>query len=165
MERPAPLEYAVLGGHEPDPRCPGWYDALDLALRFDDGTVALTGLRTVGYMRARHDEDVERWGGYEPLSMTVRWEPGHFWDFNKIHWLGPDPHSCLVWSNADVLSPELGAVNWMIAVGEGRLLLGPDGRGLPSPEQLGRTLPDALRWLSIELPEVRSRPVFRTRLR
>lgn len=139
-----PSSYAVLGKHEIDR---GWLDAIDLVLRFDeDGDEdVLFGMRTHGYVSRMRSTDEELWDGYRPLPITLDLAARRFWDFSQVLWLGPDPWPCLAWSNADGISEQ--AIQTTFGdTSSNNLLAGPEGRGLPSPSQLGLDLPSQLLW-------------------
>lgn len=134
--------FRVLGSHD-GPR-PGTFDGADLVLDTDDGERVL-GFRTAAYVEgARRDGDPADWSaGYTPLPITLDVDAVEFWDFNQVMWLGPEPHPCLVWSNAEGISL-LGLGHLVAPVGSGAVLAGPDGRGLPTPDDLGISVPDGL---------------------
>lgn len=122
----------VLGSH----RGEEFFDAIDVVLDTDAGPRVL-GVRTAGYV----EHPADTWDdGYSPVAMTFDPAAVGFWDFGSVLWLGPDPHPCLVWSNAAGIS--LRGMRHLVApVGSGAVLAGPGGRGLPTPEQLGVAVP------------------------
>lgn len=131
--------FRLLGTHAPERSEFGddFFDAADLVLETDRGARVL-GFRTAGYVARPADE----WdGGYAPIPITLDTESVEFWDFGTVLWVGPDAHPCLVWSNAVGLS--LRGIQHLVApVGSGAILDGPDGRGLPTPDQLRIAVPD-----------------------
>lgn len=129
--------FAIVGSHDAGD---GLLDAVDLAVRVDDRIVAL-GVRTAAYMTAGSDPN-RAWGTYEPIAVNRVPADTKYWDLRSVLWLGPQPHRCVVWSEAlgfradafhVLLSPALSAP----------LIEGPDGRGLPSFHGLGRDEPPA----------------------
>lgn len=145
---PTATAFAVLGAHRAPGPATGSVDAIDLVVRTDDGNAVLLGLRTGGYLDGPDgptEHEPENWDGYTPLAVTLDRSAVRHWDFGRVLWIGPEPHPCLVWSNAVALS--LTAVPHLLS-GEraATLLAGPDGRGLPSPADLGVTVPAALTW-------------------
>jgi hypothetical protein len=142
--------FAVLGAHEVDSgRSDGpWFDGIDLLLRTSGNTTIVCGLRTGDYVKAHHGAIDPDWGdGYEPLPTTLDPSTVPFWDFNTLMWVGPSDHPCLVWTNAEFSL--LGVKTTFGKSMPGNILRGPDGRGLPSPEQLGIHVPADLQWQPI----------------
>jgi hypothetical protein len=132
------VSFRVLGVHvaADGAHGPHLYDAVDLVITSSDGRDLVLGLRTHDYLLA-HDRDEVMWpNGYRPLAITFDRHARRFWDFDEILWLGPDLHPCLVWSNAEGLGID-GMASILSLATEDRLLAGPEGRGLPNPEQLG----------------------------
>ncbi len=123
-------------------------DAFDLAVQLVGGEIVIVGLRTSGYLK--HQLEPEVWpNSYRPIRVTLDLATVRYFDFNEVLWLGPDPHSCLVWGNA--LGMRLTAIAYMLGYrSESRLLAGPDGTGLPSPDSLGIEIPPDLKWHQVE---------------
>jgi hypothetical protein len=155
------LEYAVLGAHPApgtgsvtadrssparadaiaadSPETEAWFDAVDLALRISDGRIVAFGIRCAGYVMSTAVA-IRMWGGYEPFAVTLDLGAVHHWDFNEVMWIGPSPWACVVWSNAECL--RFRSLDVLFADGRrDRLLAGPDGRGLPALDDVGRSLP------------------------
>lgn len=153
---PTAVSFAVLGAHPAkseglrgelsadDP----YLDAFDVAVRLAEGAVVVVGLRTFEYLERRVEPEV--WPNeYVPIPVTLDFATVRHYDFNEFLWLGPEPHSCLVWGNA--LGMRLTAIAHMLGHrGESRLLAGPDGTGLPSPESLGIKLAPSLKWHEVD---------------
>lgn len=156
---------AVLGHHRtsvPDLPDDEWFDAVDLAVRDEAGEVVVLGFRTSDYVaaalaggdppwhRGAPGEDPDPPGGHRPLGIDLDPTAVRHWDFGRILWIGPSEHPCLVWSNAEALSVR-GVMAVLgpdpVPVRAGKLLAGPDGRGLPRPSQVGVELPVDLRWI------------------
>jgi hypothetical protein len=156
---PTAVAFAVLGAHlarsqehaaaghdgGDDP----YFDAFDVVVELEDGRLVVVGLRTFDYLQQQRTEP-EMWpGGYEPLAVTLDFATVKHYDFNECLWLGPHPHPCLVWGNASGM--RLTAIAHMLGHRrESRLLAGPNGEGLPSPESLGITVDDTLKWHRVE---------------
>ncbi len=139
--------FAVLGVHEVDNgRTSGpWFDGADLLLKTSDGTVVVCGLRTGSYVTARQGANEPEWSdGYVPLPTTLDPSTVPFWDFNTLMWVGPSDHPCLVWTNAEFSL--LGIRTTFDTTRPGNILLGPEGRGLPTPAQLGIEPPADPAW-------------------
>lgn len=124
------------------------FDGADMILDTDEG-LRVFGFRTAGYV-GEHDPFARDYSGpitwdgeYEPLAITLDRRTVRFWDFSELMWLGPDPHPCLVWSNAAGLSVR-GMQCLLSPVGSGNIFNGPGGRGLPTPDALGLVVPDGL---------------------
>ena len=136
----APAVTVALAPHDD----PGemWFDAVDLALQMPDGRFVAFGIRCGSYLASSDDAD-RQWGSYVPLAVTLDLARVHHWDFNEVMWLGPAPWPCLVWSNAECLTVR--SLDVLLA-GErrDRLLAGPEGRGLPTLDDIGITLPDGV---------------------
>jgi hypothetical protein len=119
---------------------------------------AVFGFRTTDYVqRLLAGHEAEAWpGGYVPLQIDRAVLEGmSHWDFNTLLWLGPRGHPCVVWSNAVGISVE-GIGNLLTPLGTGNLFSGPEGRGLPSPEDLGIEIPPALPVHGVPLSNPRS---------
>lgn len=142
--------FAVLGMHDDDLGLPDgpWFDGIDLLLKTSDATTVVCGLRTGTYVKAHHDSSEPEWrDGYVPLPVTLDPSTVPFWDFNTLMWVGPSDHPCLVWTNAEFSL--LGVRTTFDRTMPGNILRGPDGRGLPTPAQLGIELRDDLHWQPI----------------
>lgn len=135
MGRSIPVDYAILGAHHPHPSQLDRCDACDLALRYRDGSVAVVGLRTRGYLEAR--DGPEDWDGYIPLQSRDHAQP----DDNGVHWLGPDDHPCVVYVTAEAFDLTRGALHSLLTVGKGNLL-----PKLPTLEQVGLERPSDQAW-------------------
>lgn len=143
---------AVLGVHEVDSdRTNGpWFDGTDVLLKISDGSTVVCGLRTADYVKAHHGSHEPEWSdGYVPLPTTL--DPGTvpFWDFNTLMWVGPSEHPCLAWTNAEFSLLGI-RTTFDKSVGLGNILRGADGRGLPTPDQLGIEPPAAVHWQPID---------------
>lgn len=141
----ATVDFAILGSHHVGaPYGDDFWDAFDAVVETETGEAVLFGVRTAGYLRRSRDADgVEDWNGYRPLAVTLDRSSVDHWDFSQILWLGPEPHRCLIWSNATALS--LDAVRHLLTGAHGaRLLSGPDGNGLPGPVDLDVVVPESL---------------------
>lgn len=158
------VSLAVLGHHPiavPDLPGDGWFDAVDLVVRDDAGSIGVIGFRTSDYVRAALDTGDPPWtggapgstsgsGSYRPLAIDLDPAAVRHWDFGRVLWIGPSARSCLVWSNAEALSVR--GLWTMLGpdpapVRAGRLLDGPDGEGLPRPAEVGLELPDDPGWV------------------
>ena len=85
--------------------------------------------------------------GYVPLPTTLDPSTVPFWDFNTLMWVGPSDHPCLVWTNAEFSL--LGIRTTFDTTRPGNILRGPEGRGLPTPAQLGIEPPADPAWQPI----------------
>lgn len=133
--------FAVLGRHETKP---GWFDAVDVLVRVAGEREVVLGLRTASYLAAAGSTpgEPELWGSYDPIHATLDLTTVKHWNFDRVLWLGPDAWPCLVWSNAEQFSDL--ALHTIVAAD--RLIAGPDDKGLPSLDDLGRETPTWLRW-------------------
>lgn len=149
---PAVEAFAVLGEHflvtgdrPVPPQGEPWVDGIDVLLRLTDGSVVVFGMRTAEYVRAAAANGEPQWGDYRPIPVTLDVGEVRFWDFGSVLWVGPAGHPCLVWSNAEAVSAR--AVSFMFGtLDAANLLAGPDGRGLPTPAQVGVESRPALHW-------------------
>jgi len=133
------VAFGVVGAHSAGESV-GYFDAVDLVVETDTGDTVLFGVRTSGYLERLGTTSIERWDTYRPLSITLEGARVKHWDFARVMWLGPQPHSCLIWSNAIGLS--LQALEHLLSGERGtRLLAGPNGAGLPQPGDLGLVVP------------------------
>jgi hypothetical protein len=70
-----------------------------------------------------------------PIPVDLDLAQVRHWDFNEVLWLGPAEHPCVVWTNAEALSPR--GVQTVLTLGRvDALLRGPGGRGLPRLDDL-----------------------------
>ena len=147
------VEYLVLGRHPvPVDGAPDddWFDAADIVIRASDGREFVLGVRTRDYVGAALEGGDPPWpGGHRPLPITLDPSTVRHWDFASLLWIGPDDHPCILWSNAEALSSR--ALVTMLGPDPvpgpvGRILDGPDDRGLPDPATLGIVVPDGARW-------------------
>ena len=143
--------FAVLGVHEADnDRSDGiWFDGIDMLLKTSDAATVVCGLRTGNYVMAHHGSKDPDWrDGYVPLPTTLDPATVSFWDFNTLLWVGPSDHPCLVWTNAEFVV--LVVRTTFDKAMPGNILRGPDGRGLPTPAQLGIEPPADPHWETID---------------
>ncbi len=140
------MSIAILGSHGVGgPHDEQYWDAFDAVIDTDTGESVLFGVRTAGYLdRVGADaHGVEDWNGYRPLAVTLDRSSVAHWDFSEVLWLGPEPHPCLIWSNAAALT--LDAATYLLSLERGGILLsGPNGDGLPRPCDLGVTVAEGL---------------------
>lgn len=139
----SPTSYAILGTHR---IADGRFDAVDALLSWPSGDVVVFGLRTFGYLATLALAAPEVWADdYRPLAVTADTTTPRHWDFNDVFWLGPDAWPCVAWCNAESMS-EHAIVSTFAPPHTGRLLAGPNGRGLPTPTDVGITVPPDITW-------------------
>lgn len=153
------VAYVVLGRHPITVGGVGgrphgdWFDAVDLAVRTSDGREVALGIRTRDYVGVALERGDPPWpDGHRPLAITLDPTSVRHWDFGRVLWIGPAAHRCLVWSNAEALSPR--AIVTMLGpdpspTRPGRVLDGPDGLGLPDPATVGLVVPADARWVPV----------------
>jgi hypothetical protein len=142
----APLTHCcVLGAHRILSAADG-FDAADLLLRDASTRIVVFGLRTAEYL-ARPAPLA--WDGYVPLAADADLSAVGSWDFDEVLWVGPAAWPCLVWTNAEWFS--LAAVSTLFSpTRPNKLLEGPGGRGLPTPADLGLSVPAPARWVELD---------------
>lgn len=155
---PVAVAYAVLWAHEarglaPHPDDGPFFDAFDVAVELESGGIVVFGLRTVGYLREHREGGAHTSSADLPLPVTLDLATVKHFDFDEVLWLGPDPHPCIVWSNAEGLSSR-GIASLVEQVYGGRILAGPEGRGLPTAAGLGLELDPSLVWHRVHVSEV-----------
>lgn len=126
-------KYAVLGAHQHGDEV-GLYDAADVILQTDDARMLVFGVRTAGFIRSIQPG---AWlNDYSPIPMSFDLQERRFWDFGSILWLGPEPHPCLLWSNAAGLSDK--GLSFLVSAHKMPVILaGRNGSGLPEAAALG----------------------------
>jgi hypothetical protein len=145
--------YCILGAHvAPEAGDVRYFDGVDLVVTVDDGRQVVAGLRTHGFMGRLTEAGSagDPWiDGYEPVPITLDPTTVTHWDFNALLWVGPEPHPCLLWCNADYVSAAGVGTLLFPADGPHRMLDGPTDRGLPTAEELQVELPAVLQWQAI----------------
>jgi len=127
-----------------------WFDAIDLLLKTSDSRVVAFGIRTKDYILSTRGTTEQSWGDYVPIPTTLEMADVRFWDFSEVLWVGPANWPCLVWSNADVSIKAFQNNSLFDPVKPSKLLDGLDGRGLPTPADIGLTVPSLLHWYQLK---------------
>jgi hypothetical protein len=138
--------FAIAGSHPVDgPDDRQWFDAVDAVVALGDRRVAF-GVRTAGYVRMADRLDADWRGGYTPLRIAIDLAEPRFWDFDRVLWIGPAGHPCVIWSNAAALTAT--AIAHVLTARDCVVLRGPSGNGLPDAAAVGLSVPDAAAWLA-----------------